>query len=240
MSAVAAAGLQQAYEPAFFTRVRLRAQRRVLWLREQWARDRVPAEALVIGDAEVDRILAGQHQPESSPFDASAIAEADRRFAQDSRWSALSQRLGLTAAEVDLLALAVAIDFDPWFRRVCGYLHDDATIAGATPWLAAQLFGHSPSTVLAPGGLTHWRLAAPAEAQQSWGPANVWLADPEIAAWLCSERTPVVPAPPPVLHERELEEALAFVRPIMAARWRTGSPACPGCDRQDCLSSTSS
>jgi MoxR-like ATPase len=227
MSAIAASSLQP-FEPPFFARVRLRAQRRVLWLREQWARDGLPAEGLVIGGAEIDRILGGAEREQEQAFHDTdgnaaalgrAIAEADRRFGDDLRWRALGTNLRLNAAEIDLLALAVALDFDPWFRRVCGYLHDDATVSGASPWLSAQLFGHSPSDALASGGLVHWRLAAPAEAQQMWGPANVWVADPAIAAWLCGRTDGMTPLRVPAsrLHERELVQALAFVKPLVDA-----------------------
>ena len=47
-------------EPAFMTRIRLRARRRVLWLRFLWANAlTTPEQGMAIPHGEVDRILTG-------------------------------------------------------------------------------------------------------------------------------------------------------------------------------------
>ena len=49
----------EAAEPPFVTRVRLRAQRRVLWMRALWTAEQSgPAQGLAITHGEVDRITA--------------------------------------------------------------------------------------------------------------------------------------------------------------------------------------
>src|SRR5262245_38712469 len=140
-------------EPPFVTRVRLRARRKVSYMRSVWSQDGSPDRALglAIPDEEVDRILSDRgdsirrerefyESDPRAPALAESIADADRRTASDALLERLSRGFGLSVAELDLLTLTVALEADPWFRRVCGYLHDDATISAATPWLARELF----------------------------------------------------------------------------------------------------
>lgn len=228
--------LVRADEPSFFTRVRLRAHRRVLRMREQWDGEGAGG-GLVIPDREVDRILLGTRQEEADEADddgatwlTTAIGNAEVRFDADERWRALRERLGVTGEEIDLLTLCAAVDFDPWMRRVCGYLHDDATISGATVWLAAQLFGWPGVSAFGSGSaLLRWKLAAPADSPMAWGPGSVWTADPQLSSWLCgAAATPwqrldgvrvvaSVDAAAELLHEAELGRALHFIESIRAS-----------------------
>jgi hypothetical protein len=80
----------------------------------------------------------------------------------------------------------VTVEIDPWWRRVCGYLHDDASAAQATLWLAAGLFGWDRDVRLGPdSALVHWQLARPADNDANpWSTTAPWRADPHIVTWL--------------------------------------------------------
>jgi hypothetical protein len=193
---IPAAALHQ--ERPFLHRLRLAASLRVLWMRELWANSSgAGAQGLAITDADIDRTL--QDPAELAAAEAefyrtdeaarqlkSAMAECDPERSRDAAWQALIGGFGLSPAESDLLSLAVAVEVDPWWRRVCGYLQDDATASYATPWLCSHLFGWRPGTRL--GGdskLVRWRLATPAQdAANRWSATAAWVADPHIVNWL--------------------------------------------------------
>ncbi len=184
--------------PAFLERVRLRARRRALWLRVLWSTDSGAAvQGLAISHAEVDRLLADREQiahaelafyqrDETARQLSGAIEAADRAADCDDAWRRLRAEFGLSAAETDLLAMAVALEVEPMLGRVYGYLHDDANAAHPTPWLAAQLFGWHP--VAAPAresALVRWHLARPLDAAANpWGITAAWVADTHVANWL--------------------------------------------------------
>lgn len=186
----------------FLTRVRLRAQRRVLWMQTLWSNHLLDAEQeLVITPDEVNRILiepqamaeaeAAFYQTNSSARQVSqAIQESDKKMKGDTRWQQLRQVFGLSTVEMDLLSLAVAVEVDPFLRRVYGYLHDNATMTYATPWLAATLFQWTDSVHLgADSALVRWQLAHPEKNnRQPWSWTAAWVADPFIAAWLVQEQ----------------------------------------------------
>jgi hypothetical protein len=191
-----------AVEPAFLTRVRLRAHRRALWLKALWSAEST-AGHLAITPEEVQRHLAEpgmiaaseRHFYETDP-QARTLGErieaAEAGMQDHERWNRLLSVFGLTDAESDLLALAVAVGADPAFGRVCGYLHDDASACYATPLLAAALFGWSK--VVVPGtasSVLRWRLARISEgASHPSAPTTPWLADAYIVAWLLGEVGP--------------------------------------------------
>jgi hypothetical protein len=147
-------------DPAFLTRIRLRARRYVLWLQRVWAG--APGTlGLSISHDEVDRILtsgAGTARAELAFYDSDPAARAlttsiqggDAAAASDPLLERLRRELGLNDAEVDLLTLTAAVEADPWLRRVFGYIHDDATSVLPTPWLARQLFQWEPGTRIGP------------------------------------------------------------------------------------------
>ncbi|MEO8597303.1 MAG: ATP-binding protein [Candidatus Solibacter sp.] len=184
-------------KPAFLEAVRLRARRRACWLREQWNQAGQPSsQGLAISDSEVDRILDeparaaaetefDRTDPEARDLTA-RIVEADRAAAEEPRWRKLLAEFGLSPAESGLLALALAVENDPWWRRVCGYLHDDATASHATLWLARSLFRWTDEVRLGPGSpLVRWLMAAPLEGTgNAWAAAAPWQADPHLLAWL--------------------------------------------------------
>ena len=182
----------------FLTRVRLRAQRRVLWMQALWSNNLMDAErGLVITPEEVNHILSDPQAMaeaelafyETDPTArqlSQAIQEADEKTTWDTRWQQLRQVFGLSAGESDLLSLALAVELEPFLSRVYGYLHDDATMGYATPWLAATLFQWPAQLHFGTdSALVYWRLAYPTENnRQPWSWTAAWVADPFIAAWL--------------------------------------------------------
>jgi adenylate kinase family enzyme len=177
--------------------VRLRALRRVLWLRETWGP--VPSgPAAVIHNEEVDRILAdpSSHREAEADFygrdpEASAIAaplaEAESQLAADRRWRQISNRFGLGQGDKDLLATALALVLDPHLAKVYAYVHDQPEISYATPWLAAALYGSdgAAARLEADAPLLHWQLLRRlSDSVDATGALTGYAADPALAAWL--------------------------------------------------------
>jgi AAA+ superfamily predicted ATPase len=185
-------------EPRFVTRVRLRAQRRVRWMRALWeAEQSVPGQGLAISHAEVDRIMADPAQiaeQEALFYRQDPVADelgrqielADGQACEHREWKRICDEFGLSQCEIDLLSLAVAVEVDPLLRRVYGYLHDDAGAIYATPWLASVLF-QWPSSVRMrwDSTLLRWQLARPLEgAPNPWALTASWAADPHVVLWV--------------------------------------------------------
>jgi AAA+ superfamily predicted ATPase len=187
-----------AMEPPFMHRIRLRAQRRALWIRALGLADlSLTDQGPVILHAEVDRILAGYGhlaQAETSFYAANpstrqltkAIQRADLQAYDDPSWLRLAREFALTQQELDLLSLTVAVEIDPMLRRVYGYLHDDATACYPTPWLAAGLFQWpSVQRFTVTSAIVRWRMARPAEGvAHPWSIYAPWAADSHIVAWI--------------------------------------------------------
>jgi hypothetical protein len=184
-------------EPAFLAGVRLRAQRKVAWMRSLWSQDANAMQGLAISDTEVDRVLgdpAGLAAAEtefyrSNPAARSlslAIEQVEGQGATEPRWSRLNAEFGLNPAETALLAVALVVESDHWWRRVFGYLHDDATIGYATLWLARGLYGWDSEVRLGPSSaLVRWQLARPIDGYPNpWAAATPWQADPHLLPWL--------------------------------------------------------
>ena len=185
-------------EPAFITRIRLRARRRMIWLRHLWGTSLADAEqGLAISHNEVDRILAGTEQDASAEsifYETEATARQlsrqihaiDQWVVNDEARERLRRDFVLTEAEIDLLQLAVAVEVDPLLRRVYGYLHDDATAGSATPWLASSLFQWSSPISFGPhAALVRWRMAWPLEGLVNlWAVNAPWVADAHMVSWL--------------------------------------------------------
>lgn len=185
-------------EPPFVARVRLRAQRRILWMRALWTAEQSgPALGVAISHVEVDRITA----------DPSRIAEQERLFYQDDpaacelatqikladgqasehgEWKRICEEFDLSKYEIDFLSLAVAVEVDPLLRRVYGYLHDDAGATYATPWLASVLFQWPSGVFFGPDSAPlRWRLARPLEGTLNpWAITAPWTADPHLVLWV--------------------------------------------------------
>ena len=185
-------------EPAFLARVRLRAQRRLLWLQKLWSPQLTEgAGGLAITPAEVDQILTSPEElraAEDSFYlnDAEArqlseqLQEVEGQASVDEEWISLRDRFDLSPEEIDLLALIVAAEFNPSLRRVYGYLHDNANLCSPTPWLAASLFNWPRPNLLGPNSnLVKWRLAFPQpEFKNRWAIDVPWIVDQFVTGWL--------------------------------------------------------
>jgi len=232
--------------PAFLMRIRLRAERRVLWMRRLWG-SAADTRALAITDDDVDQILA---DPETvaaaelafyrneTPELTERIEETDLLAADDHALALLRGAFGLSDAEADFLMMCIAVESDPMLRRVFGYLHDDANIGNPTPWLGAALFRWPEPPEFGPSSpLVRWRLARPVDGFASWSPSTPWCADPFATSLLLAGRfhDPIVShaitlldasraANDLVIYPRALDDAEAFVRAIAASRAAEAPP----------------
>jgi hypothetical protein len=184
-------------EPAFMTRIRLRAQRRILWLRDLWVSTLAEeAQGLAISHNEVDRILADsqQHADTEATFYATSpeaqqlskyIRSIDQWIINEDTWVKLHEDCALSPEEIDLLTLVIAVEVDPLLRRVYGYLQDDATAGAPTPWLAAGLYQWPSCMHFGPEtALVRWHMAWPLEGLANpWSVNAPWMADPYIVSW---------------------------------------------------------
>ena len=219
-------------EPNWLADVRLRALRRVLWLRECWGgSDYGDESAMAISHSEVDRALtpraalaeeeqAFYHRDRTARSLSVALDSLTARPADDGPWPHLVTCLELTAPEANLLALALAAEAIPALRRVYGYLQDETGGSDATPGLAACLWSWPDGTGLGPAeALRRWNLARPVH-QGGW-PGSVqceWQADPAVLGYLLQDpagghgaRMLTPPDGAPVLAAAQLSELVAFL-----------------------------
>ncbi len=186
----AAAEPNRPAEPRWLTEVRLRASRRVLWLRHFWSGHHYDDEHLLaISHSEVDRALASR----AGAFDAEqAFYRSDERAAavsaqiaalarrpRDARLGHLVVTLGLSPLDAALFTLAIAGAADPTIARVFGYLLDLTEAADPTPSLAATLFELSGEPPPGPdSALLRWLLAEPvATGRDAFAGSAGWRAD---------------------------------------------------------------
>jgi len=181
--------------------VRLRTQRRLLWLRSEWGEPQ-ESRPWAISETEVEQILEDPAEVatrEELFYRSDAIAqrlsericEADLEFSQLPDWRQVRQQFALSASEVNLLVLAVALGADPRLSRVYAFLQDDANAGYATPRLAAALFQTPPLPLDSDSSLLRWRLVTPAEdspGHRAWLANTSWTADPYIVLWLLDRR----------------------------------------------------
>jgi AAA+ superfamily predicted ATPase len=182
---------------SLLARVRLRVQRRVLWMRSQVKQVPEGFTGLAISPAEVDRILEDPvetaakeeifYQTDAATRELSEqIRAVDLKFSQDPAWQQLREQFALSDFETDLLSLSVAAGADPFLLRVYAYLQDDAGASYVTPWLAGCLFQKFPLPSLGPeSSLAKWHLAHAVDQNSNPWVANApWVADPHIMLWL--------------------------------------------------------
>jgi AAA+ superfamily predicted ATPase len=231
-----------AASPAWLARVRLRAERRVLWLRHLWG-SAADTRTLAISDDDVDQILADRQELAAAERDFyhhrtpelnERIERAELLVGDDAALALLRERFDLSAAELDLLTMCVAVEGDPLLRRVFGYLHDDATLGHPTPWLAASLFGWPALPSLDRSSpLLHWRLARPVEGFAIGSAAAPWSADPFATSLILDGRLvdaalgeavelmePATIASELLLYPRAVDDAETFVRALSGSRPR--------------------
>jgi AAA+ superfamily predicted ATPase len=228
-----------AAEPCWLVEVRLRASRRVLWLRHLWSRPRYEGEQLLaISHSEVDRALAS---PAEMAEGEAAFYRSDERAAAvsaqitaltgqpgDVRLEHLAATLGLSHADVALFTLAAAAATDPAIARVFGYLLDRTAAADPTPSLAATLFGLGDEPPPGPGSaLVRWLLAGPvAPGRDAFACSTGWRADAALlpaltgrparlaaAGWSGGTTGQVIEPPSgPVLRPEAVAEIVGFVQ----------------------------
>jgi AAA+ superfamily predicted ATPase len=162
------------------TRVRLRARRRVAWLRKLWCEES-PGGEPVVTHAEIDSHLDDRDAPEAeSEWYASdeSVAQWNRDLADveaamaaddDSRLVMLCRIFGIEEQDIDLFQACLAVSLDPALSRVYAYLQDHAGRGYVTETLVARLFGHgrccvwSPESPLRTWGLVMEQEVAPGE-----------------------------------------------------------------------------
>jgi ATPase family associated with various cellular activities (AAA) len=183
--------IDDAAEPRWFTEVRLRAARRVLWLRHLWSTHEYADERLMaISHSEVDRALVPraealeaeltfyQSDERAAAVSAQIAALASRR--EDARLEHLVTVLGLSPADTALFSMALAASADPAMARVFGYLLDATEAADPTPWLAATMFELRGEPAPGPdSALVRWLLAEPiTTGRDAFAWSTGWRADP--------------------------------------------------------------
>jgi AAA+ superfamily predicted ATPase len=231
-------------EPAFLARIRVRAQRRALWLRQLWASGRTDGDRdLAISHGEVDRVLADPawlaeveasffaEDPLARELDG-IVAEADAAAAADPAWSLLRGELGIPSPDADLLSLAVAAELRPELLRTYGYLQDDVAARAPSPALAEVLFDWPAGAALAAGdSLVEWALARRAEPGEDGSTSSGWVADTQLVGWLAGNAS-AVPMPPgaQLIRSHDLPRtclypaALEAMQELVVAAWRHGRP----------------
>jgi hypothetical protein len=179
----------RATEPFWLTEVRLRASRRVLWLRHQWSGHQYEGEHLLaISHSEVDRALASPAEAvqaeqafyRSDQRAAAATAQIAALAAQpgDAMLGHLVVTLGLSPADVALFTLAAAGALNPALARVFGYLLDVTEAADPTPALAATLFDLADQPPASDSVLLRWLLAEPVRSgPDAFARSTGWRAD---------------------------------------------------------------
>ncbi len=225
-------------EPSWLLDVRLRAQRRMLFCRELWARHRYDEEdSLAITHSEVELALASReellaaerqfHDTDGPAQRLTAEIDAIAEQPDDSPWRRLCRELELPAIEQQLLALALAAELLPALRRVYGYLQNGTEPIDPNTALVADLWGQlAPPRLRGDSALIRWALACPTDPQHHpESSATGWVADPLVLDHLLGEqpslargplsRTVRIPAGPQ-LYQREYDEILRFLESLPA------------------------
>ncbi|MCP5104642.1 MAG: AAA family ATPase [bacterium] len=181
-------------------RIRIRAKRRIQWLRKLWNEEGESGGKLAVTHNEINTYLEDRDSPgaETAWFASDesisslnrelaaleAVVEADK----ESRFARLIAMFGLEKAETDLLQTCLAVKLDPAMSRVYAYLHDHAGWGYPTAQLAARLFGHGRSIPLNPGSTpARWELVI--EKETGPGEPNQLTCDNLIAQWLQGKDT---------------------------------------------------
>ncbi|MCG8327024.1 MAG: ATP-binding protein [Chitinophagales bacterium] len=152
-------------------RFRLRAWRRVAWLREVWQKTTPENKTLGAYHQEVDRILLEVDHP-SAESEWYKKTEAQQAFNEDvqtietvlaedkhSRFFLIKEIFGLNQVEADLLQACLVVALEPQLGRVCAYLQDQMNRPYITSELVARLYGYGTTIRLSPESpLKTWRL----------------------------------------------------------------------------------
>ncbi len=179
-------------------RIRLRARRRIIWLRTLWQQAKTNGGGAHDFHTEVDGYLNNFDAPETEMVWQSSDAgtkvinlkinevEQFLKKQKGSRLRLLEKKFGLTPNESDLLQTCFALSIEPNLSRVYAYLQDHVSRGYVTETLVARLFGHGRSLSLKAGSpLTTWSLVL--EKEGSKGEPTLFEIDPHIRNWLLGQ-----------------------------------------------------
>ena len=176
-------------------RIRIRAKRRIAWLRKLWAEEGESGGKIAVTHAEIDTHLDGRDSPEAEAAwfasdesvrvlnrDLSEL-EADLGADRDSRLGQLAHIFGLNKEEFDLFQTCLAVLLDPSLARVYAYLHDHAGRGYPTEQLTLRLFGYGRRSLWNPESpLCRWQLLK--EKEVGPGEPSQLTCDTLIKDWL--------------------------------------------------------
>ena len=180
-------------------RVRARARLQSAWMERLWSEGQTGMDqGLAITPGEVRRILSDaptlasryeQFLAEPDPNSLlRATEDADAALASDPFWQHLAQTFDLTAPELDLLSLLVAVELDPHLARVLAYLADDTRATAPTLLIASTLFDWADNPSPAMPNVLRWRLAHPRAGEPAWRANSTWQADQALVLSIREER----------------------------------------------------
>ncbi|MBK6828967.1 MAG: AAA family ATPase [Chitinophagaceae bacterium] len=178
------------------TRIRLRARRRITWLRKLWTETSAAAESETFNlHSEVDGYLRNHdtyqaelswllNEPEMADLN-NLLGETESYLLEEnsSRLAILRDVFGLKEPEMDMIQCCLALSLDPNLGRVYAYLHDHNGRGYASNQLVARLFNYGPYIVLGSSSpLIVWGLIREIDMGRS-EPMRIEL-DPYIRNWL--------------------------------------------------------
>lgn len=179
-------------------RIRLRAWRRVAWLRHLWKQSGGGADRNINYHQAIDAILAGadNHAAEQAWMaqEESLVAwnkdlilvEQILEKATDAPINVLGRQLALSPREVDFLQVVVAQLHDPQLVRVYAYLQDHSTRSYVTEALVSRLFNvESGVCFQAASPLGIWGILKKVE--RTVGEPAGYECDPQIYNWLLGQ-----------------------------------------------------
>lgn len=175
-------------------RIRLRARRRIAWLRHLWQGSN-EAETTHNYHTEVDVLLDNKDTPEAEYHwlrhkrrltklnEAIGHVETALMRHKDARLTILSSLFSLTDEEKDVIQACLGIAVEPNLGKIYAYLQDNQTSVYATETLVSRLFGHGYSLPLsAESPLKTWGLIQ--EKEMGKGEPTCLICDPYIRNWL--------------------------------------------------------
>lgn len=152
-------------------RFRLRAKKRIAWLRNVW-QNKIPNNKELAGyQQEIDLIISNADSPESEQLwyaETDPIHEIDEELIQventldedkHSRLFLLRTIFGLNKQEEDQLQACLSLCLDPALERICAYLNNQLTRSYITNELSNRLYGNGKYLPLSPESpLIIWKL----------------------------------------------------------------------------------
>lgn len=128
-------------------RLDLLIHREILRLRALYQLSLDEFRGLYVSDQQVDMLIRNDKEsrevvdPAELTQQAREFYQASRRaLVEDARWSALRTEFELTASDMDLLLLALALEIHPKYETLFAYLNNDVTRKYPTCDLALRLF----------------------------------------------------------------------------------------------------